>query len=95
MRAREKLYLYALGLLNLDHEELWWITNGQLADLIVAHEYRLFRQRQEQAIHTVALFNLWSEKKISIQDLTGVWYKNQVWDKRELLDKFLDREEAI
>ncbi|MBQ7195897.1 MAG: hypothetical protein IJS40_00635 [Synergistaceae bacterium] len=69
---------------------MWQITNGQLCDLILANEYRVFRERQEQAIHTAALFNLWSKTRITPQDLTGVWYKNRVWGKHELLDKYLE-----
>ena len=89
MRLRELLYLNALGLLNLRYSDLWEITNGELCDLILANEYKLFRQRQEQAMHTVAMLNLWSKKKISVQDLAGFWYNGRIYDKNEFLEERL------
>ena len=84
MRLREKLYLFALGPLSLYREDLWEITNGELSDMIVAHEYRKFLQNQEQAIHTTAIINMFAKRPVSVQDLIGVWYENRVWSKDDL-----------
>lgn len=89
MRLRELLYLNALGFLNLRYADLWDITNGELCDLLLANEYRLFRERQEQAMHTAAMLNIWSKNKISVQDLTGFWYNGRIYDKNEFLDERL------
>ena len=89
MRLRKLLYLNALGFLKLRYADLWDITNGELCDLLLANEYRLFRERQEQAMHTVAMLNILSKKKISVQDLTGFWYNGRIYDKNEFLDERL------
>ena len=86
LRQRNYLYSYALGLLSLRHADLWEITNGELNDLIQANEYKLFRQRQDMAVNTVVIANLLSKNKISIQDLTGIYYNGKIYNKHEFLD---------
>ncbi len=36
---------------------MWYITNGELADMMVAYRYRTFLARQEHATMTAALGN--------------------------------------
>jgi len=88
MKERKQLYLTALGLLNLRREDLWTITHGELSDMIEAYRYRRFCERQEQAIHTTALMNMWVKHKISVQDFTGIWKDGRVLSKEQYLEEW-------
>ena len=86
--ARNSLYLLALGPLKLRISELWTITNGELSDMIAGYRYRIFCERQEQAIHTTAILNMWSKTKISVQDFTGLWKNGRILSKEEFLHEW-------
>ncbi len=86
LKARRQMYLIALGPLNLRREELWTVTNGELADMIEAYRYRQFCAKQEQAQHTVSILNAWSKNKITVQDFTGIWRDGRVLSKEEFFE---------
>lgn len=88
MRAREEMYLYALGPLGLRREELWTVTNGELMDMIEARQYRVWLDRREQAIHTAAIMNLWSKRRISPQDIAGIWKRGRVLGKTQFIQEW-------
>jgi hypothetical protein len=71
--VRNNAYLFALGPLGLSHEDLWFVTNGQLSDLTEAWEYKQHLERTERAYMTSILVNMWSKRRISAQDIAGVW----------------------
>ena len=88
IQARTELFLYALGPLGLRREDLWYITNGELADMIQAHKYRIWLERREQAIHTAAIMNLWTKRRVSAQDIAGIWKKGRVISKGQMLEEW-------
>ena len=88
VRARNELYLYALGPLGLRHEELWDVTNGELMDMIEARQYRVWLERREQAIHTAAIMNMWSKRRVSPQDIAGIWKDGRVLGKRRFIEEW-------
>lgn len=87
-RARNDLYLYALGPLSLRHEDLWEITNGQLADMIDAHKYKQWLECREQAIHTAVIANMWTKKRITPQDIAGIWKQGRILSKGQFLEEW-------
>lgn len=90
LRAREDMYLYALGPLGLRREELWAITNGELTDMIAAYQYRVWMERREQAIHTAAVMNVWTKKRVSPQDIAGIWKRGRVLGKTQFIQEWKD-----
>lgn len=88
MKARKKMYLHAFGPLKLSREDLWTITNGELYDMIAAYRFRLFCEREEQAIHTTAILNMLSKNKISVQDFTGIWNDGRILSKEEFFEEW-------
>ena len=88
LRERGKLYLFALGPLGLRRSELWEITNGELCDMIAGYHYRMYCERQEQAIHTTAILNMWSKRKITVQDFVGIWKNGRVLSKGEFIEEW-------
>ena len=85
LRAREDMYLYALGPLGLRREELWTVTNGELMDMIAAYQSRVWLERREQAIHTASIINLWVKRRVSPQDIAGIWKRGRVLDKESFI----------
>ena len=88
MKARQQTYMYAFGLLFLRHSELWEITPGELNDLIAANEYKIFRDRCELALQTASILNMFSTRKISVQDLTGIWKNGRILTKEEFFTEW-------
>ncbi len=88
MRAREEMYLYALGPLGLRREELWTVTNGELMDMIAARQYGVWLDRREQAIHTAAIMNMWAKRRISPQDIAGIWKRGRVLGKTQFIQEW-------
>lgn len=88
LKAQQQMYLLAFGPLGLRHEDLWTITNGELADMIEAYRYRLYCERQEQAQHTVAILNAWIKNRISVQDFTGIWKDGRILTKEEFIEEW-------
>lgn len=88
LRAREEMYLYALGPLGLRREELWTVTNGELMDMIEARQYRVWLDRREQAIHTAAIMNMWAKRRISPQDIAGIWKRGRVLGKTQFIQEW-------
>jgi hypothetical protein len=86
--VRNSLYLFALGPLGLSHEDLWFVTNGQLGDLVVAWNYRQYLERKERAYMTSILANLWSKRRIGVQDIVGIWRNGEVTSKEEFIEKW-------
>lgn len=82
------MYLFALGPLRLKREELWTITNGELADMMEAHRYRLYEDRRERAIMTAALMNIHLKRPVSAQDLVGIWRKGSILTKDEFVERW-------
>ena len=85
--------MYAFGLLFLRHENLWEITPGELSDLIAANEYKNFRDRRELAIQTATIVNMFSTRKISVQDLTGIWKNGRILSKEEFLAEWQEEKQ--
>ena len=88
LRAREDMYLYALGPLGLRREELWTVTNGELIDMIAAYQYRVWLERREQAIHTASIINLWVKRRVSPQDIAGIWKRGRVLGKAQFIEEW-------
>ena len=88
LRVRKEIYFEALGPLKLRIEELWTITNGELFDMLSGYHYRLFCERQEQALHTTAIMNMWSKRKISVQDFTGIWKNGRILSKEKFVEEW-------
>ena len=87
-QAREDMYLYALGPLSLRREDLWVITNGELADMIAAHKYKQWVECRERAIHTAVIANMWTKKRITTQDIAGVWKNGRILSKARYLQEW-------
>jgi uncharacterized protein (DUF433 family) len=86
--ARNNLYLFALGPLGLSHEDLWQVTNGQLGDLLDAWHYKQYLERRERAYMTSILANLWSKRRITVQDIVGIWHHGQTISKEDFIEKW-------
>jgi hypothetical protein len=89
--ARNDLYLFALGPLGLSHEDLWFVTNGELGDLLDAWNYKQYLERRERAHMTCILANMWSKRHISVQDIVGVWDNGGSVSKQEFFEKWKAR----
>lgn len=85
--------MYAFGLLFLRHEDLWGITPGELSDLIAANEYKIYRDRCELAIQTASIVNMFATRKISVQDLTGIWKNGRILTKQEFLNEWKEEKQ--
>lgn len=75
-----------MGPLGLKHEDLWQITNGELADMVAAHRYKLFEERRERALMTAALINTQVKRPVSVQDLVGIWHKGSIVAKEDFIE---------
>ena len=65
--------LFALGPLELSHEDLWHVTIGELNDLIIARRYKDYLEMQKKAQFAQWLMSCWLKKAPSVQDMVGVW----------------------
>ena len=69
----QQYLLFALGPLELSHEDLWRVTIGELNDLIIARRYKDYLEMQKQAQFAQWLMSCWVKKAPSVQDMVGVW----------------------
>jgi hypothetical protein len=89
--ARNALYLFALGPLGLSHEDLWFVTNGQIGDRIDAWNYKQYLERRERAYMTSILANMWSKRRISVQDIVGIWHDGKTVSKEDFIEDWKEK----
>ena len=82
------MYLYALGPLGFRREDLWDVTNGELLDMVSAYQYRVWLERREQAIHTASIMNVWTKRRVSPQDIAGIWKQGRILSKGQFLEEW-------
>ena len=70
---------------------MWFITNGELADMMVAYRYRTFLARQERATMTAALMNVHLKHPVSSQDLVGIWCDGEILSKGEYIEAWKEK----
>ena len=56
--------------------------------MVQAHKYRIWLERREQAIHTAAIMNMWTKRRVSAQDIAGIWKKGRVISKGQMLEEW-------
>ena len=67
------------------------MTNGQLGDLLAAWNYKQYLERRERAYMTSILANMWSKRRISVQDIVGIWHNGEISSKEDFFEKWKEK----
>ena len=73
----------ALGPLGLKLEDLFYITYGELLELIEAYNYKVYLNRQENVLSAMYISSCFGGKIDDITDLTGIWVEGEILNRDE------------
>lgn len=56
--------------------------------MIIADKYRRWLDRSEQAVHTAAMMNMWAKRRVTAQDIAGVWKHGRILSKKQMIEEW-------